>query len=171
MFRIIILIFILIGCFAVLKASAQKHYNPRSFVKDSTPIELLNYNIRQDVFLNNYGLDDTSRALINMFFRKRKIAFLESCGVPTGGLILTIFMFDASTREIKKTGESGPGGTLLLSGLLSGLTSLIIIPVDGLINNITYSRKKLLYTLVKRERGIPVPVKILAELKPKDFRK
>ena len=61
--------------------SCQKHSEKLS-IKDNTPIEDLDYQLTKQGFLNYYGTDDTAKAVINMFYRKRGMAGITYCLVP-----------------------------------------------------------------------------------------
>ncbi len=133
-------IFFLAGsCFAQVDSNAKaKGLN--------TPDSLLDFRLSHAQFLYYYGTDDTSRALINMFFRKRSF-------YPIGN--------DKSADKVC---------------LWVGVTVaayMIVIPVLGIrtaINCTTYSRQQLLYVLLDYENGYPVPDAYIDKLRPEDFR-
>lgn len=56
-----------------------------------TSVNVLAHKHSKQYFLDNYGKDDSTRALINYFFKKRKAAFFETL-VPTlaGGVSLLL---------------------------------------------------------------------------------
>jgi hypothetical protein len=150
-------------------AMAQINPKLRAVIKDTFPVSLLKHQLTKREFINNYGIDDTSRALINMFFRKRTASLLKCYAAPPVGILLAATFFDDANNSVKKTGHEEGAGGFLLGGLLSGLTGMIILPVDGLINSITYSKKNLLSALVYRERGVPLPGKYVLQIKVVDF--
>jgi hypothetical protein len=138
----------------------QQVIAPAKLPHDTTPIELLDYKLTKYQFLNYYGTDDTSRALINMFFRKRSNSVYNAC-IPTGSALTLIALTNSSIFFAQSTAELG---------FLIGTGAIVFVYlVRGIVQRCTYTRKSLLYILVDRENGYPVPQQVLDKLRGIDF--
>ncbi len=116
-----------------------------------TSINKLSYKQSKQYFLEKYGRDDSTRALINYFFKKRKDGIYETF-VPLA---------------------VGVGSALLLNNIKVG-AMLILVPItialvlyacpiyiiDGQVKWISFSRKKLLGYLIAYNSGKSLPAKI-----------
>jgi hypothetical protein len=114
---------------------------------EDTPDSLLDFRLSYSEFMHYYGTDDTSKAMINMFFRKRSLFAtgpryegLKTCCVPAIVLYLTsgVAMFYYGIREA--------------------------------VNCTLYSRQALLYALIDRENGYPLPPQFVKKLESRDFK-
>jgi hypothetical protein len=155
-----------IHCFVValvillsINSSMAQSKGP-TLTKDTTPIDQLEYRLSQLEFQHYYGIDDTSRAIINMFFRKRTNSIVNFCAPGTACLALTLVS----------------GGGLIFVSYSFGIPVFVVLlgagvayMIKGLVQRITYSRKALLYALVDRERGYPLPLEYQSKLKSADF--
>jgi hypothetical protein len=160
------------------KGNCQKH-SENSSVKDSTPIEDLDYKLTKQEFLNYYGTDDTAKAVINMFYRKRGMAGITYCLVPGGSCAVGEILVVLGGFGTVFTGLSlisGQGSSLLpvsfvliVVGTILSTAGVLVYPIIATINRANYTRKKLLFALVERERGTKLPVEIIQNLKPTDF--
>src|ERR1035441_4755400 len=79
----------LLACFiffAVFVAKQENCFaqtgNARIMSHDSTPIEDLDYHLSREQFISYYGIDDTSKAIINMFYRERGLAGIDFALIP-----------------------------------------------------------------------------------------
>jgi len=164
---LLIIIFFFPGLLQTGTLSAQTSASDQ-FVKDSTPIELLDYHLSKDQFIYYYGKDDTAKAIINMFYRKRGSGAVDFALVPVlsfvGGTVLAFAgIFDA-------IGEmSSPATTLITAGLVVYAIGIVAIPVFFIIRRSIYTRQKLIYVLVRRERGKGITDYVKDNLRNVDF--
>jgi hypothetical protein len=113
---------------------------------DYVPDSLLDYHLSQNSFLYYYGDDDTSRALINMFFRKRDFF----------GINNSIF------------GVDNYCGPVILILLTDGII-FVYYGIRAAVNCTIYSRQALLYALIDRQNGYPIPDQFERKLRNRDF--
>jgi hypothetical protein len=117
------------------------------------------YALTQHEFLERYGRDDSSKALINFFFRKRSpVAGLIGSGVPVtilSSIGLAVAVHGVKT-ESNSLGEQIDYGILaLFTGVaLGGGVALLSL---GTATGIKYSRKRLLLLLNNYFTGSPIP--------------
>jgi hypothetical protein len=155
--------FLMLLIFKTGSCMAQENQQNRMLTRDTTPVELLEYRLNKAEFMHYYGVDDTSRALINMFFRKRTNSIVNFCAPISGCLGVGIL----SNGELFDPYIFLYGGASLIFAAAGGVA--IVYMIRGVVQKITYSRQTLLYILVDRERGVPVSPDLLDKLKPVDF--
>ena len=111
-------------------------------------------------FLDKYGTDDSTRALINYFFKKRKIAFLETVIPPVAGgasvLILSLFL--KSMANVKE--DNGGFGFSVVVPLILVIYAVPVYIIDGQIKWLIFNRRKLLAILESYNSGNSLPKKI-----------
>ncbi len=164
-------IFVALICFSLFSlvsadvALAQNN-EQKNFAKDSTPIENLDYHLSKAQFMYYYGLDDTARAIINMFYRKRGIGILDFFVYP----IAASAVGDAAAGiGAAMVYSSAAASALIYGGAALSLIGLYAIPIYYLIQRSNYSRQKLIYVLAGRERGMGIPYNTLNNLIGLDF--
>ena len=141
--------------FSVPFYNAHAAYAPaRSASADSNRSLKKPFKISKTEFLNNYGKDDTSRALIALFFSKRSIG-LKLLFVPlaldmAGGIALGIYL---AGNPFVNTGVAY-GWVFLFSLLIAGT---IVCSSIGGIKLHRYSRKNLYLLLNNYFAGQSVP--------------
>ena len=148
---------------AKAQADAQK-----SFARDTTPIEYLDYHLSKPQFMYYYGTDDTARAIINMFYRKRGIGVLDFFVYPVAASVIG----DATVLVGALMGISSnasAASAVIVGGAVISVIGLYAEPIYYLIQRSNYSRQKLIYVLVSRERGMGIPYNILNNLRDIDF--
>jgi len=134
-------------------------------INDSTPIEKMDYKISKEEFMYYYGTDDTARALIHLFFRKRTNAIVNifAPGAPAycfiGGSFLIPDLVDFAISESFYTPY------FLLADFAIG----VIYTIRGVVQRLNYTKKDLLYILVDKERGGTVYQGYIWKLGPIDF--
>jgi len=143
--------------------------------KDSTPIEDLDYHLSKDEFMYYYGKDDTARAIIHMFYRKRGLGVIDFVVLPIGSSIVGAIVAVVGEAAAVAYLLTGAGGLALAAGLAVGGTVISYVgflgfPIYYIIQRSIYSRQKLIYVLVGRERGEKVSYSILDKLRDCDFR-
>lgn len=133
-----------------------------------TSVDQSSYKKSKPYFLEHYGKDDSTKALINYFFVKRKTAFYQTV-IPIvvgGGLI--ILLARALNRNNLPPSKDDYAGILLGGAAVSvGLQSAGQI-IDGQIKWLVFNRRRLLKTLVDYNTGKPLPKRITRR---KQFRK
>jgi len=137
--------------------SAQNNVKASTLI-DSTPIEDLDYHLSKDAFMYYYGTDDTSRAIIHLFYRKRGIAALDFIVMPIAASVL---------GNLMETFIGNPA--IIIVGTVIATVGFWGIPIYYIVQRSNYNRQKLIYVLVGRERGERVPFNILDKLRDQDF--
>lgn len=113
------------------------------------------HHLSQQQFLEKYGTDDTSRALIRFYFRRNKIFKLNTLIFGTAGLVAGI-VFD----RFIVNGTPARGGILV--GLAIGITLGLFIYMCAIVTAfsvfywVRFSRKNLLKQLRKYKSGKPL---------------
>lgn len=98
----------------------------------------------QQYFLDTYGKDDSTRALINYYFRIRKATVVEtSVGLllTGGGLILL----------------ANPNTYILAIGFAPIIFTGALLFIDGPIERLIYNKKKLLHLIADYQHGKHFP--------------
>lgn len=115
------------------------------------------YKISQKAFLKKYGADDSSRALINYYFSKRKGlrngALLYASLAGAGYLVFNAVVTQASGRDVAVT------GTGVLAVLL-GTALALAVPLVAY-RWLRTSRKSLFSMLNDYKMGKPIPEKVM----------
>lgn len=125
-----------------------------------TSIDRSNYKEPKHFFLENYGKDDSSKALINYFFRKRKTAFYQTVIPIVVGGGLTILLAKAFNRNNIPVTKDDYGGIVIAGALVTVVLQSAGQIIDGQITWLVFSRHKLLKTLVGYNSGQPLPKRI-----------
>jgi len=142
--------FLLVFTVQVCHAQTEHTSPPDSTtVDDSTDIKNLKWELSYDEFMEYYGTDDTSRALIHMFFRKRR--FFGITTEPHAPLTV-----DESCCNV-------------LGLYFTGSFSLMYFGIRSLVNCAKFTRQDLLYTLIDRENGYPLDDWYIKRLRNRDF--
>ena len=149
--------------------SAQNVTN-KQISRDSTPIELLDYHLSKDQFIYYYGKDDTSKAIIHMFFRKRGLGVIDFVVLPLGSSVVGGLMEAAGAVSVLTGGAALTTGLgLIAGGAIIAYGGFFGFPIYYLIQRSIYTRQKLIFTLVERERGERIPYEVLVKLRDIDF--
>ena len=115
-----------------------------------------NYKLSQRKFMANYGKDDSSRALIRFFFKKRHIG--------EAGLFANVpFVALFATIPITARGTGSAGSIALNVIIYTSIALLIATSGFAIISAglwLRYSRKELLHQLANYGNGNPIPEKI-----------
>lgn len=119
------------------------------------------HQLTREAFLNRYGTDDSSRALIHYFFDKRQVAqkkAITRAGIAAGAGILFALLVMSNIFQ----------GNLLLIIAAIGLGSAFwVFLLFGIFSGIvlySFSRKRLLRLLQAYQQGKPLPKKITRQL-------
>ncbi|RYY05765.1 MAG: hypothetical protein EOP43_08155 [Sphingobacteriaceae bacterium] len=124
-----------------------------------TSIDQSKYKHAQKYFLENYGKDDSTKALINYYFAKRETALIRTV-VPaiTGGLA-TFLVVKTNPNNYSPSGKSsGYAGLIFVPAFIVLVYSAGTL-IDGQHKWFKFSRHKLLQTLIDYKSGKPLPQK------------
>jgi len=121
------------------------------------------YLLNKKQFMDKYGIDDTSRALINFYFSKRN----------TAGSFLSIYtIFFTGQLYVIAIAATFPGEGLISTGvviLCIGYTLLVFVPatvflIEGLQGLGKYSKKKLYIEVMNYLKGNGIPEKHMKKM-------
>jgi hypothetical protein len=112
--------------------------------------------------LQEFSQDDTSKALINLFYRKRTGAILRGIG---GGLAIARIATAEPSKQAQQLNDTDQTGPILLGCILA--SPFIITSITS---SIKYKQETLLTILEPRQQGGFTPQKYQAKLKRKDFK-
>ena len=121
-------------------------------------INLNDFKHPQQYFLDTYGKDDSTRALINYFFRVRKAAAVEvAISLVAGG---GLYLF--ANYIFGPTNHTGYGyGTVFLA-----IFAIPLIPgfavgvVEGTVTRLIFTREKLLELIADYQQGKHLPKRV-----------
>lgn len=172
---ILVILFALIFCGASSAQNRDSSINRKNLraIKTVGPV---NYKLTYLAFLENYTFDDTSKALVRLFYRKRRNTYWGSLGIWIGSALVGL----TGTRyEDKIVAGSPQGGTQIVQKNGQSVTQPWVAPFvfAGMGLNATYvtvrlttfSKKKLLLLLIEREQGKPLPSAMSERLSAKYF--
>ena len=121
------------------------------------PQWLKGHKLSQQQFLDQYGTDDSSRALIKYYFQRRNAAkWILYYGAGTGAVSAIAYALIWAGAG----SATGLGAIFAIIIVLSGLFTGAIFALTGLLFLLTYSRKKLFRLLKNYHRGNGIPKKI-----------
>jgi hypothetical protein len=146
-------LFTLLSCFLF-------HYAVASVPVDSdSTIRPTGARLSQQEFLDRYGTDDTSRALIRYYFSRNK-TFKRSTIISGGVGLLSLVVFDSVVAK----GEPSRGGALAALGMGIVLLSVIFVSAFVVLFGIgmwlIFSRRSLFKQLQKHKAGGPLPKRV-----------
>ena len=144
---LICLVAIILGCSL---AFAEK-----IIVKHDSVINQTDFKHNKQYFLDHYGADDSTRALINTFFRVRKAAVVEVAYSVVAGVGIYIF-----ANHVFGPGDnkSNSWNTIALAIFAIPLIPAFAIGVgEGTVTYLIYSRQKLLHLLMDYQNGKNLP--------------
>ncbi|WP_419802062.1 hypothetical protein [Mucilaginibacter sp.] len=106
-------------------------------------------------FLAHYGTDDSTKALINTFFRVRKAAAVEVAYSIVGGVGLYIFVNHIFGQGDNKSFDYG---TVFLAIFAIPIIPAFAVGVaEGTVTHLIYTRKKLLHLIADYHAGKHLP--------------
>lgn len=150
-------IFLLTAFLFIIRTSFASQF-AQPVLSDTTSPEK-EYKISRDEFLEKYGRDDSSRALINYYFSKRiaaKILFFStSWQVPIWPFPLASNI--RVTQSKSSNLSTGLGGLIGSIIFLSLLLASVGLASRGLGQWVKYSRKRLLQQLNNYSNRQPIP--------------
>lgn len=110
--------------------------------KDSS---FINFRLSKKEFLKKYGMNDTTKAIIEFYFEKRRNGIIKICSIPVIGLtgfgsfVIVLLAYNNTTGYYASR-------ILLVSGLIliySTYVSAIVFPIIGIVQTVRYSKKNL----------------------------
>lgn len=110
---------------------------------------------KKEYFLAHYGTNDSTKALINTFFRVRRAAATEVAYSIVGGVGLYIFV-----NHVFGPGDNksfGYGTVFLAIFAIPLIPAFAIGVAEGTVTHLIYTRKKLLHIIVEYQAGKPLP--------------
>ncbi len=131
---------------------------------DSTVEKHTFWRMDKEGFVEKFGSDDTTSALINMYFRTRNegiLTFLLSTPMPyvLGGIGVVL--------------DSGTSETVIpiftATGVVIGTFIGSVMFFSGSIRWISYPRKRLYFILEKHKQGEPLPKSLTKRITKSDF--
>lgn len=129
-------------------------------LNDSAQIKKL-YKLSEEEFLNKYGKDDSSRALIRYYFQRRKAfkkAGLISAGIAgVSGILFQVLIMDSSGGSA--LGSLALGFSLMLSLWGFGIATLFLI-----VKWLKMSRRYLFKLIKKYNAGKGIPKRMTSQL-------
>ena len=141
------------------------------FMVMDTSIDRPTYALSQDQFLAKYGRDDSSKALINFFFKRRS----PGAGMIAGGLVLTaggtVGLIAAVNGVNDQSNDLGQQLNDLWLSILAGIAlgAGIALAAVGISLGSRYSKQRLLRLLDNYFAGIPIPRNIAKNIMFRGF--
>ncbi len=125
-----------------------------------TSINKSNYKHSRQYFLENYGKDDSTKALVNYFFAKREKALIETVIPAVAGGVAAALVARLSYSANNPTSGKGSGyaGLVIVPAFLVVLYSSVTL-IDGQIKWLVFNRRKLLVILISYNSGKSLPKK------------
>ncbi len=124
--------------------------------------------LSKDDLILKYGAEDTSRAIINMFYRERKWAQTELYIVP---IALFATGYTVMYEDIKRESWESNMNTRLIQivGVTTGILATLTC-IDSASKKDIFTQKFLIQLLKSRQRGEYLPYEIWEMFKKKDFK-
>lgn len=124
-------------------------------VDSNSVIDQNDFKYDKEYFLAHYGTDDSTKALINTFFRMRKAAAVEvAISVVAGG---GLYLF---ANHVFGPGDNkgfGYGTVFLAIFAIPFIPAFAVGVAEGTVTRLIYTRKKLLYLIADHQAGKPLP--------------
>jgi hypothetical protein len=106
------------------------------------------YKISKAAFIEKYNIDDTTRVIVNLFYRKKKKAFVKAASLPISLLLMTAAIKGEEDNDV----VPAPAVSLAFFGAVLPST---FISASGFTDFSTYSRKRLLQTIINYKNSKP----------------
>ena len=137
----------------IVKTSFASAPMPMTFI--DTTNSKKEFKLNKKEFLEKYGKDDSSSALIKFFFQKRK---LGAIGAFTNGPFASFFITAAVVAGSSNSNNDGRKAVLIASYAFLALTVTFL--VLSIVMLIKHTRKELLMQLHNYNAGQAIPKKI-----------
>lgn len=153
-----------IGLFCVFATAVWAQNQP------ATPPATAIYRMGREEFLVLAGTDDSLRAIVNLFFRKRKTA---STLLSVASASLGVFVVASSYAILRAAGQPRPGGPDPADELqvFAAVTGAVFstTAIAGSAHLVRYPRKRLNQIIADRKDGKPISARYARRLRPGDF--
>ncbi|RYY21124.1 MAG: hypothetical protein EOP41_08515 [Sphingobacteriaceae bacterium] len=134
----------MIICLLAVVISSSVSFAQKS---ESVSINSDNYQHPQQYFLDHYGTDDSTKALVNYYFKRRRGAAVET----VVGLVFTSGII---------SGVSGSNASFFIIVFAPVIFISTFLIIDGSVTRLIYTRRKLLHLLADYQSGKHLPRKI-----------
>jgi hypothetical protein len=126
------------------------------------------YRMSREDFLKAVGSDDTLRAVVNLYYRKRKTA---STLITVGAASLGVFVVGSVFTVLRSAGRAGSNDPADDITTFAQVTSAVFYAgtISGAVRLIRYQRKQLQRIIADRQAGKPLPDRVRRKLKAEDF--
>ncbi len=149
--------------------SAENH----TLLRSITQVQPVHYRLNYESFFVNYAFNDTSAALVNLFFSKKQNTRWGFLGMDAGLLVLALA---GSTQEEVCITTPSLGSCLAEKKRVyqPWVTPVVLVGMGGALTYViirlsTFSRQKLLHLLKDYADGKPIPPGIKKHLVQKYF--
>lgn len=137
-----------------------------AIAQESAPPAPALYRMSKADFLALAGDDDSLRAVVNLYFRKRKTA---STFITAGMTTLGVFVVGSLFTVLGAAGSSGDSGDEITTfAAIAGATFYGSATV-GVVRLARYPRKRLQEVITERQAGRLIPSRLRKKLRAKDF--
>ena len=124
-------------------------------VDSNSVIDQNDFKHDKEYFLEHYSSDDSTKALINTFFRVRRAAVVEVSYSIVGGVGLYLFV-----NHVFGPGDNkgfGYGTVFLAIFAIPLIPAFAVGAAEGTVTHLIYTRKKLLHLIADHKAGKPFP--------------
>lgn len=145
-------------CMAMLLLANPLVFADKIIVIQDSLIDQTDFKHNKEYFLDHYGTDDSTRALINTFFKARKAAVVEVVYSVVGGVGLYLFV-----DHVLGPGEnkSNSWNTVILAIFAIPLIPAFAVGIaEGTITYLIYNRQKLLHLIADYQQGKHLPRRV-----------
>jgi len=149
-------------CLLFLLVYFLNHINTTAAITTTYADSIINkafYKHNRQYFLDHYGKDDSTKAIINGFFSKRRIAIYETVIPIAAAGVSGIFISKLGNQTNVKADVGGTGFLVVISLALVIYAAPVYI-IDGQIKLLVFNRKKLLTLLTNYNSGKPLPERL-----------
>jgi len=161
--------FFFVYLMAVLLSSSVV-FAQRTIIHRDSLIDQTDFKHNKQYFLDHYGTDDSTKALINTFFRVRRAAVVEIAFsiVAGGGLFLFAnYVFGPGDNK-----SFGYGTVLLAIFAIPFIPAFAVGVAEGTVTHLIYNRKKLLHLIGDYQAGKHLPRRFTHRIRYRqEFRK
>lgn len=145
----------LLVCVAAFLISSTLIFAQNTIIIQDSVINQTDFKHDKQYFLDHYGNDDSTKALINTFFRVRKAAAVEVAYSVVAGVGLYIFV-----NYVFGPGEnkSNTWNTVILAIFAIPLIPAFAVGIaEGTVTYLIYNRQKLLHLIADYQQGKHLP--------------
>lgn len=144
-----------IVCLMAVLLNSSIVFAQKIIISQDSLIDQTDFKHDKQYFLDHYGKDDSTKALINTFFRVRKAAAVEVAYSVVAGVGLYIFV-----NHVFGPGEnkSNSWNTIALAIFAIPLIPAFAVGIgEGMVTYLIYNRQKLLHLIADYQQGKHLP--------------